>query len=55
MIIVIKGKVIAKLNGTDYEIEAGNAFFIPAEMSHEVLNPFDEAGEFILLMFGEGA
>jgi mannose-6-phosphate isomerase-like protein (cupin superfamily) len=55
MIIVIKGKIIARLDGTDHTIERGNAFFIPAGMSHEVLNPFDEGGEIILLMFGEGA
>lgn len=55
MIILIKGKVVAKLNGVDHIIEAGNAVFIPPGVTHEVLNPFDEAGEFILLMFGEGA
>ena len=55
MIILTKGKVIARLNEVDYEIEAGNAFFIPPGMTHEVLNPFDEPAEFVLLMFGEGA
>ncbi|MCJ7468323.1 MAG: cupin domain-containing protein [Maribacter sp.] len=55
MIILIKGKVTARLNDIDYEIEAGNAFFIPPGMTHEVLNPNDEPAEFILLMFGEGA
>ncbi len=55
MMIVIKGKIVARLDGVDHTIEQGNAFFIPAGMSHEVLNPFDEAGEIILLMFGEGA
>ena len=55
MIILIKGKVTARLNDQDYEIEAGNAFFIPPGMTHEVLNPHDEPAEFILLMFGEGA
>ncbi len=55
MIILIKGKVTARLNDADYEIEAGNAFFIPPGMTHEVLNPNDEPAEFILLMFGEGA
>lgn len=55
MIIVIKGKLVARLDGTDHTIEQGNAIFIPAGMSHEILNPFDEAGEIILLMFGEGA
>lgn len=55
MMIVISGKIVAKLDGVDYTIEKGNAFFIPAEMSHEVLNPFDEGAEIILLMFGEGA
>lgn len=55
MIILIKGKVTARLNDVDYEIEAGNAFFIPPGMTHEILNPNDEAAEFILLMFGDGA
>lgn len=55
MMIVTKGKIVARLDGVDHEIEQGNAFFIPAEMSHEVLNPYDEPGEIILLMFGEGA
>ena len=55
MIILIKGKVTARLNDVDYEIESGNAFFIPPGMSHEVLNPNDEPAEFILLMFGDGA
>ncbi len=55
MIILIKGKVTARLNDIDYEIEAGNAFFIPPGMSHEVLNPNEEPAEFILLMFGDGA
>ncbi|TFG75035.1 MAG: cupin domain-containing protein [Flavobacteriales bacterium] len=55
MIILTKGKVVARLNEVDYEIEAGNAFFIPPGMTHEVLNPFDEPAEFVLLMFGEGA
>jgi mannose-6-phosphate isomerase-like protein (cupin superfamily) len=55
MIILIKGKVTARLNDIDYIIEAGNAFFIPPGMTHEILNPNNEAAEFILLMFGEGA
>lgn len=55
MIILIKGSVIAKLNGIDHTVESGNAFFIPPEMTHEILNPFDEPAEFILLMFGDGA
>lgn len=55
MMIVTKGKILARLDGVDHPIEEGNAFFIPAGMSHEVLNPYDEPGEIILLMFGEGA
>ena len=55
MIILIKGKVTARLNDKDYEIEAGKAFFIPPGMTHEILNPNDEPAEFILLMFGDGA
>ncbi len=55
MMIVTKGKILARLDGVDHPIEQGNAFFIPAGMSHEVLNPYEEPGEIILLMFGEGA
>lgn len=55
MIILIKGKVTARLNNVDYEINAGNAFFIPPGITHELLNPNDEPAEFILLMFGDGA
>lgn len=55
MLILIKGKAVARLNGVDHEIEKGNALFIPPGMTHEFLNPFEEAVEFILLMFGEGA
>ena len=55
MMIVIKGKIVARLDGKDHEFEQGNAVFIPSGMSHEVLNPFDEGSEVILLMFGEGA
>ncbi len=55
MIILIKGKVLARLNEIDYEIEAGKAFFIPPGMTHEILNPYDEPAEFILLMFGDEA
>jgi quercetin dioxygenase-like cupin family protein len=55
MMIVIKGKIVARLDGEDHIIEEGNAVFIPTGMSHEVFNPFEEGGEVILLMFGEGA
>lgn len=55
LIIFTKGKVMGRLNGKDQEILSGNAVFIPAGMTHEFYNPFDEPAEFILLMFGEGA
>lgn len=55
MLIILEGKIIARLNDTDHEVTKGHALFIPPGMSHEILNPFDEQASFILLMFGEGA
>lgn len=55
LIILIKGEVTAKLGGVDYTVKAGNAIFIPPGMTHEFLNETEEAVEFILLMFGDGA
>lgn len=55
MIIGIRGKAAAKIGGREGILQAGQMAFIPAGISHEAWNPFDEPAEIILLMFGEGA
>ncbi|WP_171036334.1 cupin domain-containing protein [Maricaulis alexandrii] len=55
LIIFTGERAIARLDGVDHEVGDGDILFIPAGMSHEFLNPFDEPAEFLLFMFGEGA
>ena len=55
MIIGIRGKAAAKIGGREVILQAGQMAFIPAGVSHEAWNPYDEPAEVILLMFGEGA
>lgn len=55
MIIGIRGKAMAKIGGKEVILQAGQMAFIPAGVSHETRNPYDEPAEIILLIFGEGA
>lgn len=55
MIIGIRGKAVAKVGGKESVMQAGQMVFIPAGVSHEAWNPYDEPAEIVLLMFGEGA
>jgi mannose-6-phosphate isomerase-like protein (cupin superfamily) len=55
MLIGIRGRVMAKIGGVETTLESGWMVFIPAEVTHEAWNPFEEPAEVILLMFGEGA
>ena len=55
MIIGIRGQAAAKIGGHEVVLQAGQMAFIPAGVSHEAWNPFDEPAEIVLLMFGEGA
>tara|TARA_R110002073_G_scaffold43462_3_gene121009 strand:- start:4422 stop:5192 length:771 start_codon:yes stop_codon:yes gene_type:complete len=55
LIIFLEGRATARLNGVDQEVHGGQAIFIPAGMTHEFLNPYDEPAQFLLFMFGEGA
>ena len=55
MVIGIRGKAVAKIGGKEVILQAGRMAFIPAGVSHEAWNPYDEPAEIILLMFGEGA
>ena len=55
LIVFLNGRATARLNGVDQEVQGGQAIFIPANMTHEFLNPYDEPAQFLLFMFGEGA
>jgi len=55
MLIVLSGKLDARLGGKAVSLEKGQMAFIPPGMTHEFWNNHDEAVQVILLMFGEGA
>ena len=55
LLIAIKGKGKMIINGTESILAAGEAVLIPAGVTHEFLNEYDEPLECILLMFGDGA
>jgi hypothetical protein len=55
MIIGIRGRALAKVGGKEVALQAGQMAFIPAGVSHEAWNPYDEPAEIIILMFGDGA
>jgi mannose-6-phosphate isomerase-like protein (cupin superfamily) len=55
MFIMLQGKAEAKIGGKQSTFPAGEMIFIPPNVTHEFWNPYDEPGEMILLMFGEGA
>ena len=55
MFIMLRGKLEAKVGGKQLTFPAGEMMFVPASVPHELWNPYDEPGEMILLMFGEGA
>ena len=55
MLIGIRGRAAAKVGGREMTLQAGQMVLIPAGVSHEAWNPYDEPAEVILLMFGEGA
>ncbi len=55
MLVITKGRGAGRVGGREMELGEGHAVFIPAGVSHEFWNPFDETAERLLLMFGEGA
>jgi len=55
MLIGIRGRAVAKVEGKEIQLQAGQMVFVPAGVSHEAWNPYDEPAEVIILMFGEGA
>lgn len=55
MFIVTEGRLIARINGQDTQMEGGQLMIIPAGVDHEFINPYDAPAYFFLFMFGEGA
>jgi mannose-6-phosphate isomerase-like protein (cupin superfamily) len=55
MFIVIRGRAMGKIGGKEGLLTAGEMILVPAGVSHEMWNPFDEPAEVILVMFGAGA
>ncbi len=55
MFIMLRGKARAKVSGKEVTFPANEMLFVPAGVTHEFWNPYDEPAEMIILMFGEGA
>jgi len=55
MFIVIRGRAVGKIGGKEGTLQAGEMILVPAGVSHEFWNPYDEPAEVILVMFGAGA
>lgn len=55
MFIGIRGRAVVRIGGVERSLEAGQTVFIPAGVTHEAWNLYDEPAEIILLMFGNGA
>ena len=55
MFIMLRGKAQAKIGGRNVAFPANEMMFVPAGVTHEFWNPYDEPAEMIILMFGEGA
>lgn len=53
--ICTRGAFQARLDGTERTMREGEAIFVPRGMRHEFWARPDQYGEFVLLMFGEGA
>jgi mannose-6-phosphate isomerase-like protein (cupin superfamily) len=55
LFIMTRGRIQARLGGTEMTLEEGQAVFVPAGMAHEFWANEDQYGEFVLVMFGQGA
>ena len=55
MLIATRGRSEAKIGGRTVTLQENEMMFIPAGVSHEFWNPYEEPAEGILLMFGDGA
>ena len=55
LFVMTRGAVHARLDGRAMMLHEGETVFVPAGMTHEFWAEAGEYGEFILLMFGDGA
>jgi mannose-6-phosphate isomerase-like protein (cupin superfamily) len=55
LIVMIKGEAQAAIGGKSVVLKSGTCLHIPAGVTHEFWNNKEEAAEFIIIMFGEGA
>ena len=55
MFVAVRGRAAARIGGKEMQIIAGEMMFVPAGVSHEFWNPYEEPVELIVLMVGEGA
>ncbi len=52
---MLRGKARSKVGGKEVTFPANEMLFVPAGVTHEFWNPYDEPAEMIVLMIGEGA
>lgn len=55
LFIMTRGRIQARLDGSLMELEEGFAVLVPAGMTHEFWAEEGQYGEFMLIMFGQGA
>jgi len=54
-LVVTKGKFRGKIDGIEREFSEGETVLVPTGISHEFYADNDEYGEFIIMMWGDGA
>lgn len=54
-LVITKGKFRGRIDGVEREFNEGETVLVPAGVSHEFYAEDDEYGEFIILMWGDGA
>lgn len=55
LVICTRGAVMSKLGGVERLLSEGEAVFVPAGRTHEFWAEEGQYGEFVIVMFGEGA
>lgn len=55
LVICTRGAVMSRLGGIERLLSEGEALLIPAGMTHEFWGDEGQYGEFVIVMFGEGA
>lgn len=55
IVVVVRGAVMTRIGGVERKLRAGETAFVPAGVTDEDWNPFDEPAEVVLIMFGDQA